>query len=259
MGRSCADAPVGTVDAMVLVDLDPDLLALAGEELAGRGVVVESIVADVTDRPRLGEVANLVDELGTLRSVAHAAGISPTMAEWQPIFAVDLVGSALILDVLAPLVVPGTAAVCFASMAAQIVVPDGDPAVDAVLDDPLHPDFLQRIAEVVGERSVDTATSYGWAKRGVQHLARREAIRWGTRGGRACSVSPGIIDTPQGQQEAAAQPAVATLVELSPVARMGRPEEVTAVVAFLLSDQASFVTGVDILVDGGVCAALQLG
>jgi hypothetical protein len=75
------------------------------------------------------------------------------MTDWRPIFAVDLVGSASVLDVLAPLVIPGTAAVCFASMAARIVATQGD----AVLDDPLHPDFLGCIAGEVGERIVDSA------------------------------------------------------------------------------------------------------
>jgi hypothetical protein len=82
---------------------------------------------------------------------------SPTMTDWPPIFAVDLVGSASVLDVLAPLVIPGTAAACFASMAARIVATQHDAAVDAVLDGPLHPDFLRGIDGAVGERIVDSA------------------------------------------------------------------------------------------------------
>jgi NAD(P)-dependent dehydrogenase (short-subunit alcohol dehydrogenase family) len=66
-----------------------------------------------------------------------------------------------------------------------------------------------------------------------------------------------MIDTPQGRQEAAAQPLMASLLERSPIRREGRAEEVAAVVAFLCSDDASFVTGCDLLVDGGVCAAVE--
>ena len=73
-----------------------------------------------------------------------------------------------------------------------------------------------------------------------------------TRGARICSISPGIIDTPQGRQEFAEQPAMAMMIELTPIKRWGLPEEICNVVAFLLSDQASYMTGCDVVVDGGV-------
>ena len=111
----------------------------------------------------------------------------------------------------------------------------------------------------MGPSIEDSGLAYAWAKRGVHRLVQREAERIGRRGGRICSVSPGMIDTPMGRQEAAARPTNGMLVDATPLGREGRSEEVAATVAFLLSDDASFINGIDVLVDGGVVAALRSG
>jgi NAD(P)-dependent dehydrogenase (short-subunit alcohol dehydrogenase family) len=261
MGLACAQRLADTVDSLLLVDLDEATVTAAAKELtaSGRAAVVEPFVLDVTDGEGLARLAGRVSELGTLRAVAHAAGISPTMADWRRIFTVDLVGTAMLAEALRPLATAGTAMVCFASMAPILGINDPDPAADAALDSPLDDDFLDRIHDALGPAIEDTGVAYSWAKRGVQRFAQAEAIRVGPVGARVCSVSPGIIDTPQGRQEAQVHEYMQVLVERTPLAREGRPEELAAVVAFLLSDEASFVTGVDVLVDGGVCAALRQG
>jgi NAD(P)-dependent dehydrogenase (short-subunit alcohol dehydrogenase family) len=253
MGRACAHELAAVVETLVLVDLDEDGLADAVGALESSASVVP-VPLDVTDVDGVKGLAEWVNDLGSLRAVAHAAGISPTMADWRRVIQVDLVGSALLLDALTPLVVPGTAAVCFASMASQLVIRTDQPAADAVLDEPLQAEFEDRLRAAVGEELEDTGFAYGWAKRGVQRLVRRTAVKWGPVGGRICSISPGMIDTPQGRQEAAAQPLMAALLQQTPLGREGEPEEIARVVGFLCSDAASFVTGTDILVDGGVCA-----
>jgi len=257
MGYACAERLTSMVDELILVDRDPSTIEAAAERLAGAGkATVRSFTLDVTDRDGLARLADRVAATGTLRAVAHAAGISPTMADWRRILGVDLVGTALLAEALRPLATDGTALVCFASMAPLFVAGNPPPGTDEALDEPLDERFLDRLHDAVGDAIEDPGAAYGWAKRGVKRFVKREAVRLGPVGARACSVSPGIIDTPQGRQEAEEHSIMQELVRQTPLGREGRPEEVAAVVAFLLSDDASWLNGIDVLVDGGIIASV---
>lgn len=181
MGLACAARLADMVDHLVLVDRDEASVAQAAEGLSRPGgTTVEPFILDITDREGLDRLATRVSELGTLRAVAHAAGISPTMADWRRIFEVDLVGTARLAGALRPLATSGTAMVCFASMAPWLAFGGTDYGdTDAALDAPLEAGFLDCIHDAVGPSIEDPGVAYSWAKRGVQRFVQTEAVRLG--------------------------------------------------------------------------------
>lgn len=237
MGRACVDRVRQLADVVVAVDLrQPDIDGTTG------------VACDVSDPAAVRALARQVAETGPFRALIHAAGISPTMGDARRVLDVDLVGTQLVLDAFEELVEPGSAAVCFSSSAAYQLAPFVDAGQEALLGDPLAPDFLERASALVP----DSGLAYGLAKVGVIRAAGRAAVRWGRRGGRVNSVAPGIIDTPMGRRELEHQPVMRQMLEQTPLARMGQPDEVAAVATFLVSDAASFVSGIDVLVDGAM-------
>lgn len=259
MGRACAEQLVERVDHLLAVDLDADGAAAAAEELNGfDGASVEAVAMDVTDTAALAQLARRAGELGTLGPVLHAAGISPTMADWRRIVTVDLVGTALLVEALRSQLGSGSAVVCFSSMSAMLMPPPS-PELRAVLAQPLAENFLERLREVAGDALEEPGQAYPIAKFGVQVYVQHEASRLGAAGARICSVSPGIIATPQGALEKQQHPIMDKIVEQAPIAREGRAEELAAAAAWLASPGASFVTGTDLLVDGGAIAGFRTG
>ena len=255
MGLACARA-LADRGRLLLVDLREDLLEQARKALTAQGVDVDTLRCDVTSPPDIAAVADRVAELGRLRCLVHTAGVSPEMADAATVLDVDLAGSVRITDALLPLANPGSSAILVSSIAAYSDVPA---AVEPLLDDPLADGFLAAVERALGQ-PVDSATAYVLAKRGVIRLAERLAGPWGAKHGRAVSISPGLIDTPMGRLELDRQPIIPIMIDVTPVKRPDRPlpgcpEDIAAAVAFLESDDAAFISGCDLRVDGGLVGA----
>lgn len=255
MGLACARALGRRGDQLLLAELDVARLARAAAALGGPGPALATQVCDVASADAVHSLARRAAELGALRSLVHTAGLSPTMGPGTRIVEVNLVGSARLLEAFLPMAGPGSCALLIASQAGHFAAGGASPALRGLLDAPLRPDLLEALA-ALDPKLLHPGVAYGLSKLGVIRLAVSQAPAWGARGARVVSLSPGIIDTGMGRREYAAQAFMKTIVERTPLARMGRAEEIAGAVAFLCSEAASFVTGTDLLVDGGSTGAV---
>lgn len=249
----------GNGKTVLLADANPHMLADAAMQLEEAGYSVATRPCDVTDRGSVRSLAETAARLGSVTLVVNTAGVSPNMAAPSRILEVDLYGVALVFELFEAVIAPGGSGIVISSMAGHM--PDHLPReVETALaftptEDLLALPCLQ--ADVV----TDSMIAYGLAKRANQLRVQAACLSWGERGARVNSVSPGIIVTPLARHElnSPAGPIYQAMVAASPLRRMASPDEVAAAVAWLAGPEAGFVTGSDLLIDGGVVAAMRAG
>jgi NAD(P)-dependent dehydrogenase (short-subunit alcohol dehydrogenase family) len=244
MGRATA--------AKLSSDYDLLLCDVRAEPLAQMAAAHAGAQTFVGDFRQAAGVDGLVAAVGgrPIAALAHTAGLSPTMADPETILMVNLAATIRLVDAVESRMAAGGAAVLIASMAGAMAA---GPQLDGMLAGIDAPDDVAQLVPA----ATNSGAAYSFSKRGVQLIAKRRAKRWGARGARIVSLSPGIIDTPMGQLEMGVTAEIGGMVAASALARMGRSEEIATAVAFLCSSAASFVTGTDLLVDGGAVAALS--
>jgi NAD(P)-dependent dehydrogenase (short-subunit alcohol dehydrogenase family) len=261
IGRACARALGRTYD-LVLTDIAGVSLAAFSETLKEEGYSIGASVAGDLAEPRTApEVVDAARRLGGVRAVAHTAGLSPALAQWDRILQANAIGAERLLLALEDGLEPQLAVVLIASMAGYMA--PADPALDAALAHPLAGDLLDVVGPLLDAYCVDGdaygrgSPAYSASKRAMIRTCERRAAAWGRKGARLLSISPGTIWTPMGRREAETNPGAAAVVAATPLGRWGSPLDIAAGVAFLTSDAASFITGCDLRIDGGVTPALR--
>lgn len=242
---------LGQNHRIVLVSVSPAELDLGQARLHELGVVSTQFTCDITESASVDRLGVFVSGLGNVATLAHVAALSPVAGDWRAILSVNLIGAALVERQIHPRMRPQGAAVFISSLAAH--GPEPDAQVAAVLDDPLSPDLLAKIEPL--EKAITAGRAYSLSKVGLNRLVRRRAAAWGERGARIVSISPGLIDTPMGALEDQRSDSKARLRSRRPLKRDGSMADIADAVEFLTSARASYITGADLLVDGGLSSS----
>jgi NAD(P)-dependent dehydrogenase (short-subunit alcohol dehydrogenase family) len=250
---------VGAGKHVLLADLRPETAEAAAKVLGDAGFEVSTATVDVSSRPSVQALVQTATALGDITGVIHAAGVSPTQASPQTILRVDLYGTALVLEAFGNVIARGGAGVVIASQSGHRL-----PALTAEQNMALATtpaDALLSLPMLQSNMVTDPLNAYQISKRGNSLRVMAEAVRWGKRGARVNTISPGIIITPLANDELKGPrgPGYRRMIELSAAGRAGTPDEVGNVGALLMGADGAFITGSDFLMDGGVTAAYWYG
>jgi len=244
---------------VLLADLREENAAAAARVLSDAGFEVTSTTVDVSSRESVQTLAQTATAIGDITGVIHAAGVSPSQASPQTILAVDLYGTALVLEVFGDVIAAGGSGIVIASQSGHRL-----PALTAEQNKALA---LTPVEELLALPMLqphvvtDPLNAYQISKRGNSLRVMAEAVRWGKRGARVNTISPGIIFTPLARDELTGPRGEGYLrmIESCAAKRGGTPDEVGAVGALLMGPEGTFITGSDFLMDGGVTAQYWFG
>ncbi|MEG3159435.1 SDR family oxidoreductase [Sphingomonas sp. LB2R24] len=241
---------------VLLADLDANTLRDAADGMEAASYTVVTQIVDVSSRKSVRALADRAASLGPVMQLVNTAGLSPNMAPPEQVLKVDLYGAAVVFEEFERVISPGGAGLIISSMAGHMMrqLPEEQEQELAHLpaDELLSLPLLKVPNSLVG---------YMIAKRANHLRVQSAAMSWGEKGARVNSISPGIIVTPLAQHELNSEigDGYRAMIAASPSKRMAPPEEIAVAAAYLLGPDASFVTGSDLLIDGGVIAAMRAG
>ncbi|WP_047243855.1 SDR family oxidoreductase [Chromobacterium subtsugae] len=250
---------IGVGKQILLASLKLQDAEQASAVFQNAGFTATAAHVDVSSRESVLALAKHAEQLGPITGLIHAAGVSPSQAPVETILRVDLYGTALVLELFGNVMAGGGSAVVIASQSGHRL-----PALSQEQDRALamtHTEQLLGLDFLQPSQVVDTLHAYQLSKRGNSLRVMAEAVRWGERGARVNTISPGIIITPLANDELNGPRGAGyrRMIDASPVGRAGTPDEVGHVAALLMGQDGTFITGSDILMDGGVTSAFRFG
>jgi NAD(P)-dependent dehydrogenase (short-subunit alcohol dehydrogenase family) len=244
---------------VLFADLRQENADAAAKVLFDAGFNVSTTAVDVSSRASVHALVEAATKMGEVTGVIHAAGVSPSQAPPETILKVDLYGTALVLEEFGNVIARGGAAVVIASQSGHRLPPLSVEQNALLATAPVEE--LLQLPMLQPDQIKDSLHAYQISKRGNSLRVMAEAVRWGKRGARVNTISPGIIITPLANDELKGPrgPGYRRMIEACAAGRAGTPDEVGTVGALLMGADGAFITGSDFLMDGGVTAAYWYG
>lgn len=239
---------------IILVGRTESKLLTAVNEISTLGGSVEAFPCDIKDRVSTERLAKYASEKGTVMAVIHAAGLSPHMGNAETIMEGNALGTINIHDAFYEVMEAGGCLIDTSSMSAYLTPQFLMPKNSYALCRTDRGKFMKKMMKRVNffpEKS-RPGIAYGISKHFVIWYAKTEAARFGKKGVRVLSVTPGNFETPMGELE---KEEASAYLKFNAVKRFGKPEEIANLYAALIDEGMGYLTGADIICDGGCIAS----
>ncbi|MBM6744321.1 SDR family oxidoreductase [Drancourtella massiliensis] len=244
---------------IVIGDKNPDHAKAIAKIMNDAGFDAEAVEMDLSSRASIQSLIEKAQEYGEITMLVNAAGVSPSQAPIEAILKVDLYGTAVLLEEVGKVIKEGGVGVTVSSQSGHrmpALTPEEDEQLACTpTEELLKLDILQP------EKIKDTLHAYQMAKRCNEKRVMAESVKWGEKGARINSISPGIIVTPLAIDEFNGPRGdfYKNMFAKCPAGRPGTADEVANVAELLMSEKSIFITGADILIDGGATASYFYG
>ena len=244
---------------IVVADLHLDHAKAVAKTLYNAGFASTATQVDISSRESIQQLVKTVEENGQVKNLIVAAGVSPSQAPIETILKVDLYGTAVILEEFGRIIAEGGSGVVISSQSGHRL---GVLPLDQCEQLAVTPtDELLSLPMLQPGEVRDTLHAYQLSKRCNVLRVMSEAVKWGHRGARINSISPGIIITPLANDELNGPRGAGyrKMIDLCPAKRAGTPDEVGTLAHFLMTEDGAFISGSDFLIDGGTTASYWYG